>query len=315
MNIPDLIRVAGNYIRTSTISAFDNNDLAFDVYDPTKIENEGGLLEVEYDIPHKREVIYVLSKSGNTLTIADDGRGLYGTNAQDHPANSKVRDFFVDDHINQFVNGFTTGWFDVIETWTYASANTITVPAGAASRYAVGGRISIVQSSNIKYLNVVGVADELLTVSGGSDYSVANSAISNIKYSSAISPVGFPKMFNFATSPTGFSGTPTANSWFTLHGYDLHFWGIIQGTSNATNMYTTLPVNAAAYYSHPTSINHDWEGALGYLANNNVDVTTAARWRINLDQLGRLYFYTNMVKGAFASSNTKGAQWDIWYQI
>lgn len=104
MNIPDLIRVAGNYIRTTTISAFDNNDLAFDVYDPTKIESEGGLLEVEYDIPHKREVIYVLSKSGNTLTIADNGRGLYGTNAQDHPSNSKVRDFFVADHINQFTS-------------------------------------------------------------------------------------------------------------------------------------------------------------------------------------------------------------------
>jgi hypothetical protein len=107
MNIPDQIRVAGNYIRTSTTTPFDSNDLAFDVYDPTKIESEGGLLEVEYDIPHKREVLYVLSKSGNTLTIADDGRGLYGTNAQDHPANSNVRDFFVDDHINQFVPGIT----------------------------------------------------------------------------------------------------------------------------------------------------------------------------------------------------------------
>ncbi|HRN86076.1 MAG TPA: hypothetical protein PK863_01990 [Candidatus Dojkabacteria bacterium] len=104
MNIPDLIRVAGNYIRTSTTTAFDNNDLTFDVYDPTKIESEGGLLEVQYDVPHKREVVYVVSKSGNTLTIADDGRGLYGTNAQDHPANSKVRDFFVSDHINQFTS-------------------------------------------------------------------------------------------------------------------------------------------------------------------------------------------------------------------
>lgn len=198
--------------------------------------------------------------------------------------------------------------------WTYASATTINVPAGAASLYQVGGKVKLTQTT-VKYFYVVAVADELLTVTGGSDYTVANAAITNVYYSDRENPIGFPRFFNFATSPAGFSGTPIANSWFNIHGRDVHFWGIIQGTSNTTDMYTTLPVNAAAYYSHPTSINHDWEGTVGYLANNGADITTAARWRINLNQLGRIYFYTDMVAGTFANADTKGAQWDVWYQI
>jgi hypothetical protein len=249
MNIPDLIRVAGNYIRTSTISAFDNNDLAFDVYDPTKIENEGGLLEVEYDIPHKREVIYVLSKSGNTLTIADDGRGLYGTNAQDHPANSKVRDFFVDDHINQFIDS-RTGWSTQIQdTWTYASATTITVPSGATNLYSIGDRLKLTQTTE-KYFYIIGVTDTLLTITGGTNYTLANAAISNIHVSKELNPVGFPAYFDWTPVITGkgsmtFTSSNIVYARFSVIGgtasVEFMLYGTIGGTMSDL-LYSTTPI-------------------------------------------------------------------------
>lgn len=38
------------------------------------------------------------------------------------------------------------GWTSVSDTWTYASASTITVPSGAASLYQIGDRVGITQS-------------------------------------------------------------------------------------------------------------------------------------------------------------------------
>lgn len=322
--MPSILRAAGNGIRQELDASLTDSGLSVTVDDGTPFNSAGGLIEIDYDNIAKRERVYYLSKSGNVLTIADDGRGLFGTTAVAHDTGALVRVYFVDEHINNLVDDYqaelsilesinNTGWKPVTDTWTYASATTITVPAGAASIYSVGDKIKFTQTT-VKYANIITVADTLLTISGGSDYTVANAAITEIYHSRVENPIGFPRFFNFATSPAGFSGTPIANSWFNIHGRDVHFWGIIQGTSNSTGMYTTLPVTAVTYFSHST-YNHDWEGTVGYLANNNADVTTAARWRINFDQLGRIYFYTNMVNGAFASSNAKGTQWDVWYQI
>ncbi len=42
------------------------------------------------------------------------------------------------------------GWQPANETWTYASATTITVPSGAASKYAKGDKIKLTQTT-VKY--------------------------------------------------------------------------------------------------------------------------------------------------------------------
>lgn len=89
------------------------------------------------------------------------------------------------------------GWVDAAESWAYASATTITVPSGAASKYAKGDKIKLTQTT-VKYFYIVGVADTVLTVTGGSDYTVANAAISANYYSHQTSPVGFPMEMNCA---------------------------------------------------------------------------------------------------------------------
>lgn len=113
------------------------------------------------------------------------------------------------------------GWIGAVGTWTYASATTITVPSGAATYYAVGDKIKLTQTT-VKYFYVVTIADTLLTITGGTDFTLANAAITLPYFSHAASPVGFPN--RFAYSPTiGFTAgaaptTPTTVAYFALNG-------------------------------------------------------------------------------------------------
>ncbi len=93
--------------------------------------------------------------------------------------------------------GLVDGWTAVTDSWTYASASTITVPSGAASIYKKGDKLKLTQTT-VKYFYIIGVADTVLTVTGGSDYTVANAAISAIYYSHQLNPIGFPEYFNTA---------------------------------------------------------------------------------------------------------------------
>jgi hypothetical protein len=149
------------------------------------------------------------------------------------------------------------GWTPCAETWTYASATTINVPAGAASKYSVGDKIKLTQTT-VKYFYIVTVADTLLTVTGGSDYTVANATISNNYYSKSSSPVGFPNWFNFAPGRAVSGGTaPTYTaedvSKFTMNGREVS-WRIVWynstgGTAGSgTNSLTwNLPVATSLY--------------------------------------------------------------------
>lgn len=117
------------------------------------------------------------------------------------------------------------GWNAVADTWTYASATTITVPTGAASLYQIGDKIKLTQTT-VKYFFVTAVADTLLTITGGSDYTLANAAITLPYVSHEENPVGFPGYFNFAPARAVSGGTvPTYTaldiSHFTIKGLTL----------------------------------------------------------------------------------------------
>jgi len=112
----------------------------------------------------------------------------------------------------------TDGWTPVTDSWTYASATTITVPSGAVSIYKKGDKLKLTQTT-VKYFYIVGVADTLLTITGGSDYTLTNAAISSISYSHRLNPIGFPNYFNYLPTVANMvvgSGTLTAR--FTLNG-------------------------------------------------------------------------------------------------
>lgn len=117
------------------------------------------------------------------------------------------------------ISGAWDGWISAGETWTYASATTITVPSGAASKYQKGDKIKITNNSATKYFYVVGVADTVLTVTGGSDYTVHDSAITNPYFSKIENPQGFPMWFNWTPSYGGtFSSVTTGVAKFMVKG-------------------------------------------------------------------------------------------------
>lgn len=113
--------------------------------------------------------------------------------------------------------GIVDGWIPSGDSWAYASTSTITVPSGAASLYQKGDRIKFTQTT-VKYFVIVAVADTVLTLFGGTDYTVANAAISAISYSHKENPLGYPDWFACA-APTytvsniddGAGGQPTTN--------------------------------------------------------------------------------------------------------
>ncbi len=139
--------------------------------------------------------------------------------------------------------GTIDGWISANETWTYASATTITVPAGAASVYQKGDKIKLTQTT-VKYFYITTVADTLLTVTGGSDYTVANAAITLNYYSHVENPLGFPDWF--AYTPTGPTNT-TLTGRFNLKGKtaSCKIKGVLTGTPNWTTL-TSLPITASA---------------------------------------------------------------------
>lgn len=101
------------------------------------------------------------------------------------------------------------GWIQAVNTWTFASASTITVAGvDVTGLIQAGDRIKITQTTN-KYFLVTKVAfstDSTITVYGGTDYTVANAAITNPFYSRDRSPFGFPM------SPTKWMITTTSTT-------------------------------------------------------------------------------------------------------
>lgn len=149
---------------------------------------------------------------------------------------------------NRQIAGGLDGWIPAGETWTYASATTITVPSGAASKYQKGDKIKITNNSATKYFYIVSVADTVLTVTGGSDYTVHDSAITNPYFSKIDNPQGFPHWFAYTPTFGGFSADPTGQFRFRVTGVSV-FVSMrmsVAGTSNANTFTVSVPITSSS---------------------------------------------------------------------
>ena len=102
----NLPRSIGNGISTSLVSSITNSALSLQVNDPSGINTSGGYIVVDFNVAGKEEVMYVESRSSNTLNIATDGRGLGGTSAVSHDAGATVQDVLIDEMINNIRTSF-----------------------------------------------------------------------------------------------------------------------------------------------------------------------------------------------------------------
>lgn len=124
----------------------------------------------------------------------------------------------LDKDSGQNFSALTTGWIEANETWTYASANAITVPSG--SKYQEGDKFKLVANGVVLQGYIVGVVDSLLTVAGDT---LTNHTFSDNFYSRADNPLGFDHWFDL--SPTwggidnGSGGQPDTSEFrFSLNG-------------------------------------------------------------------------------------------------
>lgn len=149
------------------------------------------------------------------------------------------------------------GWVpDTTETWTYASftagppaVGTFTVPGDLRSKYTVGTRIKLVQTTT-KYFLVSAAptydgVNTTVTISGGTDYTLANAAITANYHSYVANPQGYPNWFNFAAAGTGFSSKSSDAGIFAVEGrICLVIWAVV-GTSNVATFTATTPIAAS----------------------------------------------------------------------
>jgi hypothetical protein len=143
------------------------------------------------------------------------------------------------------------GWIEVPDSWTYASASTITIPSDGTTKYQKGYKFRLKQGGAFKYFIGANIASTLLTFMVTTT-TVANAAITDIAYSPIEDPLGWPGYLDFTIGYTGFSANPTTDYARVSAVGNLAIIRYKQvaaslGTSNATTFTLTgLPVTAAA---------------------------------------------------------------------
>lgn len=140
------------------------------------------------------------------------------------------------------------GWVGVTDSWTYASATTVTVPSDATTKYAPGDKVKFSNGST-KYFTIQTVASTLLTFTGGSD-TVANSAISAIYYSKVDTPQTFPGPANpYKFSVYRNAAANTGNGAFAKVSFDTEVYDTNNNFSGGTY---TAPI--AGFYQFSSFI-------------------------------------------------------------
>jgi hypothetical protein len=183
------------------------------------------------------------------------------------------------ENANEFISLGDDGWSAFPGTWTYASATTFTITGDYRSWFPTGTKIKLTQTT-AKYFYVVAVSygapNTTVTVCAGSDYSLANAAITEPNYSYQASPRGFPTGFAWALVPGGFaSGSePTGVvARFALQGAQATVWVYMPntGVSNSTTITVGLPTGLVAKNS-----GENYHGGAWRLYDNGVALTTPA---------------------------------------
>ena len=198
------------------------------------------------------------------------------------------------------------GWYSINAAagyWTYASALTINVPAGALNFYQKGDKIRYKQGGGWKYGNIVAVADALLTVTGGSDYSVANASITDIYISRAENPFGWPGWFNYAPTTGGVTTPAVGNPLFRIQGNEcIVSIDYITGTSSATTFTFTLPVAPAINYTSLKLIGVKDNGAYAIVTGaqqGHLEIAAAPGLTVDM--------YKSFYRGVWTNTGGKGA--------
>lgn len=171
------------------------------------------------------------------------------------------------------------GWANANETGTMLgtlSANgiitgTLQVAATASNKYDKGDKLNFTQGGTNMYAYVYSIpTGTTLLITGGTDYAPGTTAITNLQYSKAQSPNGFPGTFNYTANETWTGTAPTTNtkrvSQFSMQGNMVYvrFYTSYSTGGSSTQMTINQPIPSL----ESSSIFHDFMyGALGTADN------------------------------------------------
>lgn len=197
------------------------------------------------------------------------------------------------------------GWIDdSAETWTYASGSgggtaTFTVSGDVTTKYSKGTRIKLTQTT-VKYFVVIASSHSAgtttVTITAGTDYTLANASITAPYHSYMVNPEGYPGWFNWTPTATGLSTSLTVTyAMFAVVGRMVTVMFNVNGTSNATTFTISTPID-------PDTTNFALQPFLtinsGTNTNGRCDTVTASSLRFGV---------AITAAGGFTNSGTKGA--------
>lgn len=207
-------------------------------------------------------------------------------------------------------NEVKTGWILDSDTWVYVSATQFKITGkDVTARFPVGTKIKSTQTT-VKYFYVTAAVfstDTTVTITGGSDYSLVNAAITDPYYSYVETPQGFPQWFNYVPTFGGFSTAPTINDCkFIVRGqtciYILNCSA--SGTSNATSFTVSLPIITDIVT----------RGITSYAIDNDVTLTTPSRLYCGSGTT-TLQIIKDMASSTWTASGGKRADFVLVYAI
>lgn len=196
---------------------------------------------------------------------------------------------------------------------TYVSATSATAAGDWTALIPIGAKVRLQQGAGYKYFYIIatsfGGGNTTFTLTGGSDYTLVNAAITDADYSAHECPVGHPIWFAYTPTFTGFSAAPASPvCTFMIKGRGV-FVNVRMpngGTSDATTFTMSAPVTAAtranAFWG-----NHCWTGTDNGATMNPPPVAhiTSAASTITLAKTG----------GSWTAANSKRADFQLFYEI
>ena len=217
---------------------------------------------------------------------------------------------------NRQIAGGLDGWIPAEETWTYASADdptyTFTIGADVTTKYSVGMKLKLTQGT-VKYFIITAISaftggNTTITVYGGTDYDLADSAISANAYSMMRTPVGFPMSPNKWTvsliNNNNPEGAIAQNVWTNLGSVSISIpIGVWDVTFTVSSMYSYLNGTGTSFKATLSTANNSESdpsfiigfGGDGATATLNAVNGTGTRRKI-LEITSKTTYYVNFTQ-------------------
>lgn len=196
------------------------------------------------------------------------------------------------------------GWRSFSETVTYSSGSAVVITGDYTSQFRKGVKFKFDQGGTTEYFACVGNSlssgTTTLTLVGDAGTPIGTSAISNVYYSNSFTPEGYPPLFSWSPTLTGFSSNPSGNYYYNVK--DSEVFAIIDqssdGTSNATSFTISLPVDMNTDFN-------EQRGLISTLRDSGTLQATPGMWLISGTAPSTMRLYKDSTQAPWTNTGVK----------